>query len=147
MKWHRRKSQSRGSTLLPQNLLQVVSAISARVDHPDITQFYSTVQSANDDEELQSLVKSPVGPTDLTEFLRLDHGGVLRQELGPAAPNVIRLLLGNPVAAWVPAINASLPWRLTLRLFGLQTTGPSLPTSGRSAVADHQAQWASQSSA
>ena len=103
--------------------------------------------SANDDEELQSLVKSPVGPTDLMEFLRLDHGGVLRRELGPAAPNVIRLLIGNPVAAWVPAINACLPWRLTLRLFGLLATGPSLPTSGRSAVADRQARWATQLSA
>ena len=48
---------------------------------------------------------------------------------------------------WVPAINARLPWRLTPLLFGLQATGPSLPTSGRSAVADHQAPWASQSSA
>jgi uncharacterized protein (DUF302 family) len=75
----------------------VVSAISARVGHPDITQFYSAVQNAKDDEELQRLVKSAVGPTDLMEFLWLDHGGVLRRELGPLAPNVIRLLVGNPL--------------------------------------------------
>jgi uncharacterized protein (DUF302 family) len=76
---------------------EVVSAISAQVGHPDITQFYSAVQNAEDDEELQRLVKSAVGPTDLMEFLRLDHGGVLRRELGPTAPNVIRLLIGNPL--------------------------------------------------
>ena len=43
-----------------------------------------------------------------------------------------------------PSVRAS---RLTPLLFGLQEAGPGLPTSGRSAVADHQARWASQSSA
>ena len=31
------------------------------------------------------------------EFIRLDHGLVLRRELGPGAPNVLRLLIGNPL--------------------------------------------------
>ena len=43
-----------------------------------------------------------------------------------------------------PSVRAS---RLTLLLFGLHEAPPSLPTSGRSAAADHQARWASQSSA
>lgn len=65
---------------------EVVSAISARVGHPDIRQFYLAGQNAKDDEELQRLVKSAVGPTDLMEFLRLDYGGVLRGSLGLRHP-------------------------------------------------------------
>ena len=76
---------------------EVVRAISAQVGHPNITQFYSSVQTAEDDVEVQRLVDSSVGPTDLMEFMRLDHGVVLRRELGPAARNVVRLLIGNPL--------------------------------------------------
>jgi hypothetical protein len=76
---------------------EVISAITAQIGHPDMTQFYSEVQKAEDDEELQRLVESAVGPTDLMEFMRLDQGVVLRRELGPGAPNVIRLLIGNPL--------------------------------------------------
>jgi len=76
---------------------EVVSAIAAQVGHPDITQFYSAIQTAEDDVEVQRLVDRAVGPSDLMEFMRLDQGVVLRRELGPGAPNVIRLLIGNPL--------------------------------------------------
>ena len=76
---------------------EVVSAIAAQVGHPDIMQFYSAIQTAENDVELQRLVDSAVGPSDLMEFMRLDHGVVLRRELGPGAPNVMRLLIGNPL--------------------------------------------------
>ena len=76
---------------------EVVSAIAAQVGHPDITKFYSAIQKAEDDLELQRLVDSAVGPTDLMEFMRLDQGIVLRRELGPGAPKVMRLLIGNPL--------------------------------------------------
>jgi hypothetical protein len=45
--------------------------------------------TAEDDVELQRLVDSAVGPSDLMEFMRLDQGVVLRRELGPEAPNVL----------------------------------------------------------
>jgi len=45
--------------------------------------------TAEDDVELQRLVDSTVGPSDLMEFMRLDQGVVLRRELGPEAPNVV----------------------------------------------------------
>ena len=53
---------------------EVVSAIAARVGHPDITQFYSAIQTAEDDVKVQRLVHSAVGPSDLMEFMRLDYG-------------------------------------------------------------------------
>jgi len=76
---------------------EVVSAIAAQVGHPDITQFYSSVHTAADEVEIQRLVDSAVGPIDLMEFMNLDQGVVLRRALGPEAPNVVRLLIGNPL--------------------------------------------------
>ena len=76
---------------------EVASAIAAQVGHPNIAQFYSAIQKAEDDVEVQRLVDSAVGPTGLMEFIRLDQGIVLRRELGPGAPNVMRLLIGNPL--------------------------------------------------
>jgi len=87
----------RFSITSPKPFGEVVSAITAQVGHPDITQFYSAIQTAENDVELQRLVDSAVGPSDLMEFMRLDHGVVLRRELGPGAPNVMRLLIGNPL--------------------------------------------------
>ena len=76
---------------------EVVRAIEAQVGNPDIEQFYEAIRKAEDDQELQRVVNDAVGPRDLMEFIRLDHGVVLRRELGPGAPNVLRLLIGNPL--------------------------------------------------
>ena len=76
---------------------EVVSAIDSQVGHPNITHFNAKAQNTKDDEQLQRLVGSAVGQTDLMEFMRLDQGAVVRSELGPETPNVIRLLIGNPL--------------------------------------------------
>jgi uncharacterized protein (DUF302 family) len=76
---------------------EVVDAIAAQVGHPDMGKFLSAIQTARDDQELQRIVNDAVGPTELMEFGRFDQGEVLRRELGVEAPNVIRLLIGNPL--------------------------------------------------
>lgn len=43
------------------------------------------------------IVPSAVGPTDLMEFARFDLAVVLRKELGERAPQVLRLVAGNPL--------------------------------------------------
>jgi len=75
----------------------VVRAIQAQVGHPNITTLLSDISAAKNDQELQEIVNDAVGPTGLMEFMRFDQGEVLRQELGPSAPNVLRLLIGNPL--------------------------------------------------
>jgi len=47
-------------------------------------------------ERLRHKLVSPTS-NSLMEFIRLDHGVVLRRELGPGAANVVRLLIGNPL--------------------------------------------------
>ena len=76
---------------------KVVSAIAAQVGHPDMTQFDTDIKAASDDQELQQIVNNAVGPSDLMEFLRLDQGAVIGSEFGSRGPNVIRLLIGNPL--------------------------------------------------
>lgn len=43
------------------------------------------------------MVHGAVGTTDLMEFSRMDFGAVLKKELGPEAPQSVRLLVGNPL--------------------------------------------------
>lgn len=74
-----------------------MSAIDAQIGHPDIRKFLSSIHTAKDDREVQRIVKDAVGPTDLMEFIRFNQGEAIQQELGPDAPNVIRLLIGNPL--------------------------------------------------
>ena len=75
----------------------VMSAIDARVGHPDIRKFLSEIHAAKDDREVQRIVAEAVGPAELMEFIRFDQGGVLRHEPGSGAANVVRLLIGNPL--------------------------------------------------
>src|SRR5437667_7810109 len=87
----------RFSVISAKTFAEVVSAIAAQVGHPDIKQFYEAIQAAEDDQELQRVVNDAIGPSDLMEFMRFDQDAVLRHELGPGAPNIMRLLIGNPL--------------------------------------------------
>jgi hypothetical protein len=55
MRWQLRKLRSNSTN----PFAEVVSAIAAQVGHPDITQFYLSVQTAEDDVEVQRLVGLP----------------------------------------------------------------------------------------
>lgn len=74
-----------------------MSAIDAQIGHPDIRKFLSSIHTAKDDREVQRIVKDAVGPTELMEFIRFNQGEAIQHELGPEAPNIMRLLIGNPL--------------------------------------------------
>src|SRR5215831_6434939 len=75
----------------------VLAAIEDQVGHPDMQKFVADVAAAKTDDELNEIVRTAVGPTDLMECMRIDQGAVLRLELGDNAPRVLRLLIGNPL--------------------------------------------------
>ena len=75
----------------------VLKAVEKQIGHPDLRKLVEDMASAKSDSELQELVRAAVGPTDLMEFLRLDQGVVLRKELGEDGPQMLRLLVGNPL--------------------------------------------------
>ena len=82
-----------------------MSAIDAQVGHPDLRNFLSALRAANDDREVQRIVKEAVGPTELMEFMRFNQGEVLRhdpepvfaRQVGEGTSNIVRLLIGNPL--------------------------------------------------
>jgi uncharacterized protein (DUF302 family) len=76
---------------------EVLARLESKIGHPDMSKFSKDVAAASTDEELEQVVHRAVGPADLMEFNRMDFGAVLKKELGPKAPQSVRLLVGNPL--------------------------------------------------
>jgi uncharacterized protein (DUF302 family) len=76
---------------------QVIAALESKIGHPDMVALRRDITAAKTETELESVVNKAVGPAGLMEFARFDLGEVLRKELGPGAPESVRLLVGNPL--------------------------------------------------
>jgi uncharacterized protein (DUF302 family) len=74
---------------------EVVAALDAAVGHP--ADFSRGMAAAKTFAEMTSFVGRALGSSGLMEFARYDLGAVLRMESGPAAPRVVRLVIGNPL--------------------------------------------------
>jgi uncharacterized protein (DUF302 family) len=75
----------------------VMAAIEAAIGHPDIDNFTKGLASAKSFAEMAAFIQSALGSSGFMEFARYDLGAILRRELGPAAPRVVRLVIGNPL--------------------------------------------------
>jgi uncharacterized protein (DUF302 family) len=75
----------------------VVAALKAAVGHPDMVEFAKTTKSARTFADLESAVQRGLGRTGLMMFMELDHGAILRKESGLNTPNIVRLIIGNPL--------------------------------------------------
>ena len=75
----------------------VVAAIEAAVGHPDIVGVMKATKDARTFAELESVVQRSLGRTGLIIFMKLDLGEILRKETGLDTPNIVRLLIGNPL--------------------------------------------------
>jgi uncharacterized protein (DUF302 family) len=75
----------------------VLASLDSKIGHPDMSKFSKDLAAASSEQELERVVHSAVGTTDLMEFSRMDFGAVLKKELGPKAPRSVRLLVGNPL--------------------------------------------------
>jgi uncharacterized protein (DUF302 family) len=73
---------------------EVVAAIDAAVGHPDFSQGVAATQTL---AEMTAFIESGLGSSGLMEFARYDLGAILRRESGPAAPRILRLVIGNPL--------------------------------------------------
>lgn len=74
----------------------VLAAVEGAIGHPDMAMIASAIQSSPMLAEFEDVVRPGLGPTGLMLFLRLDLGSVLRKEM-PDAPQMVRLLIGNPL--------------------------------------------------
>jgi uncharacterized protein (DUF302 family) len=75
----------------------VVTALKASVGRLNLTEFASASRGKGTFAELESVINKEMGRTGLMLFLELDHGAVLRKETGLDTPNIVRLVIGNPL--------------------------------------------------
>jgi uncharacterized protein (DUF302 family) len=75
----------------------VVAALEAVLGHPDMSAFQRDVAAAKTCSELESVVHKAIGPSGLMEFIRFDLGEILRKEQGARGPQILRLVVGNPL--------------------------------------------------
>lgn len=75
----------------------VVAAFKAAVGQPDMVAFFSATKAATSFPDFERIVQSNLGRSGLMLFAEFDLGAVLRRETGSDTPNVIRLVVGNPL--------------------------------------------------
>jgi uncharacterized protein (DUF302 family) len=75
---------------------EVMGTLEAALGHPDPKVFRENVAAAKTFAELEKVVQEVLGASGLMEFARFDFGVVLRKRT-EAAPQTVRLVLGNPL--------------------------------------------------
>ena len=75
----------------------VVAAIKSAIGQPDMVEFFKETRATNSFQDLERVVKSGLGRTDLMLFAEFDLGDILRRESGSTTPRIIRLVVGNPL--------------------------------------------------
>jgi uncharacterized protein (DUF302 family) len=104
----------RFSTISHKAFRDVVAALQFELGHPDIAAFTRDMGTADTYAELEDIVNGAVGPSGFMEFIRFDIGAVLRKRSGARTPQIVRIVLGNPLimsqmARYVPDAGSYAP--------------------------------------
>jgi uncharacterized protein (DUF302 family) len=75
----------------------IVATLKSAVGQPDMAEFFKATRAANSFPDLERVVQSGLGRTDLMLFAEFDLGAILRRETGSNAPKVMRFVVGNPL--------------------------------------------------
>jgi len=75
----------------------VINTLTSSIGRPDMPEFHRAVASATTLGDLERVVTTAIGTSGLMEFVRFDSGEVLRKERGGKGPNILRLVVGNPL--------------------------------------------------
>jgi uncharacterized protein (DUF302 family) len=75
----------------------VVAAIKSAVGQPNMVEFFKETRATRSFPDLERVVQSGLGRTDLMLFAEFDLGDILRRETGSRTPKIIRLVVGNPL--------------------------------------------------
>ena len=75
----------------------VVATLRSAVGQPDMVEFTKATRAANSFPDLERVVQSGLGRTDLMLFAEFDLGAILRRETGSKTPKVMRFVVGNPL--------------------------------------------------
>jgi uncharacterized protein (DUF302 family) len=75
----------------------VVAAFKSALGQPDMVDFFRKTRETVSFPDLERVVRSSLGPTELMLFAEFDLGDILRRETGSATPKIVRFVLGNPL--------------------------------------------------
>ena len=75
----------------------VVAAFKSAVGQPNMVDFFRETRATNSFPDLERVVQSGLGRTDLMLFAEFDLGDILRRETGSKTPKIIRFVVGNPL--------------------------------------------------
>jgi hypothetical protein len=75
----------------------IVAAVDAAVGHPNMSEFSRRIAESQSYAEMEKVVHTALGKSELMEFARFDLGAVLAKSRGPGSPKTLRLMLGNPL--------------------------------------------------
>ena len=75
----------------------VVAAFKSAIGQPDMVDFFKETRATNAFPDLERVVQSGLGRTDLMLFAEFDLGDILRRESGSMKPKIMRFVVGNPL--------------------------------------------------
>ncbi len=75
----------------------VVAAFKSAIGQPDIVDFFKETRATSSFPDLERVVQSCLGRTDLMLFAEFDLGDILRREAGSRTPRIMRFVVGNPL--------------------------------------------------
>jgi uncharacterized protein (DUF302 family) len=75
----------------------VVAALKSAVGQPDMVKFFEKTRATSSFPDLERVVQSSLGRTDLMLFAEFDLGDILRRESGSMKPKIMRFVVGNPL--------------------------------------------------
>ena len=76
---------------------EVLASINDAIGHPDMAEFWGSIQRARTVTELESTIQKALGRTGLMSFVQFDHGAVLRKGTARETPKMVRVVMGNPL--------------------------------------------------
>lgn len=75
----------------------VVAALKSAIGQPNMVEFFKETRATNSFPDLERVVRSGLGRTDLMLFAEFDLGDILRRESGARTPRIKRFVIGNPL--------------------------------------------------
>ena len=76
---------------------EVIQRLTETIGRPDMNAFHDAITTAATLADLEKLVQGAIGSSGLMEFARFDAGEVLCKERDGHGPQILRLVIGNPI--------------------------------------------------
>jgi uncharacterized protein (DUF302 family) len=75
----------------------IVAAFMSAIGQPNMVEFIKETRATKSFPDLERVVQSGLGRTDLMLFAEFDLGDILRRETGSKTPKIMRFVVGNPL--------------------------------------------------